>query len=243
MIAGVTLLFCHLPKSAGTSVRQALQGVCPDLLEVYGGELRLGGPDPEFLRRWSAREQLPRVVIGHFSYGVHEFLDAPARYATFLRDPVERVCSLYRHQLADPDAPWHELVAAGMALGELVASGRTEQTNNHACRMLAGVVPQAGVRVSHTEILQRALGNLHDYFVCVGIVEEFERSMAALEETIGASLPRLRVNVSPRTVAHSEQDLEIVRHHNALDIELYERVRRRAGSPASGLDPEAPALE
>jgi len=243
MIPDVPLLFCHLPKSAGTSVRQALQSAGPDLLEVYGGELRLGRPDAGFLRRWSAREALPGVVIGHFSYGVHEFLGVPARYATFLREPVERVCSLYRHQLADAVAPWHASIAAGMTLGEFVDSGRTEQTNNHACRMFAGVVPQAGVRVADREVLQRALHNLRDHFVCVGFVEEFEASMAALEKVIGLPLPRSRLNVSPRTVAHSEGDLEIVRRDNALDIELYERVRRPSGSLESGLDRSTPALE
>src|SRR4051812_34539471 len=84
------LILIHIPRTAG----QTLNGIIgrnyrPS--EVFtcsgsvGDELSISGFDTRALR----------VVRGHVSYGIHERLDAPAVYATFLRRPLSRVVSLH----------------------------------------------------------------------------------------------------------------------------------------------------
>ena len=38
-----------------------------------------------------------RLVMGHFQYGIHEFLPQEYTYVTIVRDPVERVISHYNY--------------------------------------------------------------------------------------------------------------------------------------------------
>ena len=43
------------------------------------------------------REKL-KVIYGHYvTYGIHKYFDKPARYFTFLRNPIEQVMSLYKY--------------------------------------------------------------------------------------------------------------------------------------------------
>jgi len=90
------LLFMHIPKTAGTSMRLLLEQFFTKKQRVY-----LYGGEPPGITLEAFRD-LPtdekehvRLVYGHFRFGVHEWLPQKARYVTMLRDPVDRVVSLY----------------------------------------------------------------------------------------------------------------------------------------------------
>lgn len=93
----MTLLISHIPKTAGTSLRRLVSAMSDDVLWIYDRELQLNNPDVEFLADFR-RKPPPSVVMGHFSYGSHRLLGIEAEYATVLRNPYERIVSLYRHQ-------------------------------------------------------------------------------------------------------------------------------------------------
>ena len=83
------LIFLHIPKTAGQSVHQALQ-------RSFGKEavapVRING----HLRQFSERDLLGYTVYsGHLDWNRFDFLPEPKRYVTVLRDPLERICSLY----------------------------------------------------------------------------------------------------------------------------------------------------
>lgn len=95
------LIFVHIPKTGGTAIRQALAAQLGDqLLQDYGDSP--GDPssymnlDPEGFLRLGHLEKLQgrRAVFGHF--WPNKYKDAQARLrATVLREPVERLISLY----------------------------------------------------------------------------------------------------------------------------------------------------
>ena len=95
-----TLLFMHIAKTGGTSVRRSLAN-------AYDKRERAFVYDPGDLRGAVSRDQFPelpaevrarlRLVIGHFPFGLHAYIDRPFRYVTVVRDPVDRVVSLYYH--------------------------------------------------------------------------------------------------------------------------------------------------
>jgi len=221
------LLFCHIPKTAGTSVRRALRQAFPDMVTVYGGELRLGAPDAQWIAELRSRTPSPALLYGHFSFGVHRFLDVPPRYAAFLRHPVDRIVSLYRHHAADTEATFHRRIRDGMTLAEFVASHDTEENNNHMCRVIGGILPQPGVRVEDPAVVDAAVVNLREHFVFVGLVESFAQSMDALARLVGAPLARdTRLNVATHPApAIAPSDLRAIERENALDLALYERAR------------------
>jgi len=135
------LLFLHIPKTAGTTLTSVLMRQYPpeSIFEVYGlvpdqriEELRALSPD---------RRRAVQCVIGHFYFGLDALFDAPGRYITMLRDPVERVISSYYHILRTPENWLYQDVAGGgMTLEQYVnCEGRTvHESRNMQTRMLAG---------------------------------------------------------------------------------------------------------
>ncbi len=225
------LLYLHVPKTAGSSLRELFRRQVPAerRLEVYGGELRLGGPDAAFVA--AARQRLGdlELIYGHFSFGVHRFLGVAPRYAVFLRHPLERVVSLYRHFERHPGEPFHDEIRAGLNLAAWVASGATEMTNNHACRMLSGTVPVPGRREDDPDVLAAALKNVERHFVFVGVMDRFAADAARLVELLGWSEREVsHLNRAPGPRSSLPAAIErVVLEHNRLDLELYRRMLER----------------
>ncbi len=76
------------------------------------------------------------LVVEYF--GIDEQLGFRGDYVTFLRDPVARVVSFWKHQQTHRHAAFHAQVKAGMTLREFVNSCQTLQTDNHMTRILVG---------------------------------------------------------------------------------------------------------
>jgi hypothetical protein len=219
-------IFLHIPKTAGTSLRELLS-------HMYGGERCLflygrefeGGPDTlAALRRDAGRAA---VVYGHMPFGVHEALGLRPFYVAVLRNPVERVVSFFRHQERDRQSEYHEQIAAGMSMVDLLRSGRCHQVDNHMTRMLSGRdSPHSAV---DRTALDDAMGNLQAHFGLVGLTEHMEETVVRLGRRLEwgsrpiAPLPVL--NVDPRPPPPLPEVVrEVIMRHNALDVELYDRV-------------------
>ena len=96
-----TLLFMHIPKTAGTAFREVVarnykqsQMLCiygdpPGFPSTYLGDIPL---------QQRARLQL---VFGHFGYGIHCHMPQPCHYAALIREPGKRVWSHYLHLLRE----------------------------------------------------------------------------------------------------------------------------------------------
>ncbi len=96
----MSILFCHIPKTAGTSFRKELERVLPDgtLLCDYGA----GNPTTsESLQQRAAQPTDKRdwqVLCGHFSLDRYGSRFAPWQLATFVRHPLEQVISHWEHR-------------------------------------------------------------------------------------------------------------------------------------------------
>lgn len=164
--------------------------------------------------------------MGHFSFGVHRLLGVAPRYVTVLREPVERIVSLYRHYLVDPGPTFAQYVACGMTLAEFVSDVPTEETNNHMTRIIAGIPPEAGLVISDRWLLDLALHNLKRHYVLVGSQAAFPSFVSKLSELLGwgnVNIPfENRAQGEPVTVDRLTR--RNIMEKNALDLELYERV-------------------
>jgi hypothetical protein len=230
LAVAMTLLVSHIPKTAGTSLKLLVQRFHPEAAFAYRGELTLGDPDIEFLRRFRQATR-PPVMMGHFSYGVHRLLDVAPVYATLLREPIARVVSVYRYQRTLPNSRFAALFGAGMSLRTFVSAGITERTNNHMCRVLAGIPPEAGLVIGERWLLDLALHNLRRHFVVIGTAEKFERFVADLAQRLnwGAyEIPRENVTAGPALDLDPPTRAAII-DKNALDIALFEHVYQRYG--------------
>ncbi len=225
------LLFCHIPKTAGSSLKTLVGQASKSVVWVYNGELALGNPNLDFAKSFRAAER-PGIVMGHFSFGGHRLLGIPPRYATILRNPLDRVVSLYRHQTAltasgGPVSP--EIASAirnGMTLSDFITSEVTEMTNNHMCRIIAGIPPEAGMKLTESWLLDLALHNLRRHFLLAGTVAAIDDAVAALGRLLGWQDPRLGVeNTSDGAAPELGTDtLATLSEFNALDLQLYREV-------------------
>ena len=228
------VIFLHIPKTAGTSVRQVVTKEYPGrrCLFIYSHS-------PAFFA--SIKPLLPaaRAVYGHVSYGIHELLGIRGRYVAFLRDPVRRVVSFYNHQARKRDSEFYRRIREGLTLDEMLRSGICHQVNNHMVRISSG---HAGTQpVDDEAVFEKAVANIEAHFEMVGLVERLPESMALLGARLGFRrrhrLPRRNVNRHRRSGRMDQALLSEIRRCNRLDLMLYAYVQQRFQEQVRSLAP------
>lgn len=219
------LIFLHLPKTAGSTMdlileRQYGRNGIVKLFDSFFGEELATWPQNRF-------EQV-RVITGHFSFGVHDYLPGPASYFTILRDPVERVISHYYYVRRNPH---HYLfpLAQKVSLQDYVIACRDVEPNNDQTRLLAGKDLLRSDGKCRPEMLPVAQENLCKHFHIIGLTEDFDRSLILMKKAFGWHNPYYRrQNVSRDRSRKTELPLEAlttIQKYNDLDIQLYEYAR------------------
>jgi hypothetical protein len=218
-----TVIFLHVPKTAGTSLHWIIDRQYPRRSDYW---LTRDNLDLDKLKGMStARRAEIRMLRGHFWYGVHEYIPRPTTYFTVLREPIDRVISFYYNkrrlrQYPDRDA----ILAQEMSLQAYVQSRVTLQTNNFATRMISGSWGTPEQRCDE-ETLAQAKKNLAERFAVVGLTERFDETILLLKRRFGwRNVFYLRHNVNPlrpELASIPGEVLGLLREHNQLDLELY----------------------
>lgn len=199
-------LFVHIPKTAGTSFRLALDEAfpgrtaydyaprAPETSEAVREHV-YGKRDLTALRERLIADDV-QVLGGHVHFARYAEIFPPERVITFVREPVSRVVSEYEH------ACRHNGYA-----GELMEFAATPRNQSLQTTMLRGVG------------LDRA--------ALVGITERYGESLQLLRERVGWRIPELVRNVNPRRSALAgsyrldpDQERQL-RAWNEADIALY----------------------
>ena len=223
-----TVLFLHIPKAGGQALGEYIDAQTRIETGEAGGNALLSGgvaylpygffkerplEVPEPTVRLLGRGDL-RAVIGHFWFGLHEHLARPSLYVTALRDPVERIVSLYCY------AKLHET----MSLDEFVAAPPFREVDNDQTRRLAGADPDLGACAP--DLLDQAKENLRRHFAVVGTTERIDETVVLLERRLGwggAAVCHSR-NVTPgrpAVAALPPHTVAAIRRRNELDFELW----------------------
>jgi hypothetical protein len=215
------LVFMHVPKTAGQTLRSPLISNFPEderiRLDILDKPL-----DEEMSKIPLERRSNARLVWGHIPYGVHRYMPQRCEYFTVLREPIGRVVSVYKYILRARKHVLHDrVVEGGIPLEEYIESGIDEgQTENSQTRQLSG--RQFGAL--DRDALQEAKRNLEACLV-VGLTDRFEESFVLLRRTLRLRMPfYITRNVSPPFQV-SERAVELVRERNELDLELYDFAR------------------
>jgi len=236
------VIFHHIPKTAGTTLRAILKRQYGEnqvfetnwypgerLLvrrpfEIYLGKVMPGetwypGLLTEIAHRYEFFQRQAaypiRAIYGlHCEYGLAEYLSQPSETFTFLRHPIDRALSHYYFTVDVPDG----LDETGLELHLLARIEGDLQT-----KMLSG--PHgAGPLPPPQEMLARAKANLNSCAV-VGLTERFDETLLLLKRRFGWRWPvyiRKHVNPDrPKKDALPEAILQRIAAENELDAALY----------------------
>jgi hypothetical protein len=234
------LIFVHIPKTGGTTLRTILR-------KQYGNEnlVNVRAFRPEILERRIHRKvediEQSSVLLGHMIAGGHRHLSQERPYVTFLREAVDRVISDYHYVLRTPTHDFYDPVATeNYSLADYVKSGVTIYTNNVQTRMIAGVGRDIPFGECTDDMLERAIDQIESHFPVVGITNRFEESVVLMRRRLNWGIPmymtRNRTAGRPRRHEVSESTRHVIREFNQLDVQLYDYVTDRLASQLSKVD-------
>ena len=229
-----TLIFLHIPKAAGITLREIIQ-------KQYGPQYvaTISAPDEEVYQEVKSlvleERQNLKVIQGHMPFGIHQLIKQPSTYITMLREPIDRIISFYYYVLQSPDnGHYHAVTTLGLSLADYIQSGLLE--DNGQTRRIAGLVQPLRRSVGSRpkvkctrETFEIAKRNLEEHFSVVGIVEMFYESLWMIKKEFGWKLPFfVNRNVTRSRLAVGEipkETLELIKNHTIIDQELYEYAR------------------
>lgn len=230
---GNPLVFSHVPKTAGTSVRTSLEQALRPTKVVGGVDLSLVGyyDDVDALDRsgrsevYRAPEDLPAdadLVAAHIAPATTMARYPSADHITILRDPRLRVVSLWLHSRAMSEFDIRGLgsVADGYRVGrrpltEYLAHERLAPVlDNTITRFLAwphaALAPTTFIDPQDDQALLDAALSRLESFGHVGLIED-PHALEGLAAWLGRDLPQVRVNergaVPPRVPTDIDGEL------------------------------------
>ncbi len=232
-------LFLHIQKTAGTSVQEMAR-------EAYGNDQVISHGD--FLKLGVEGCRPYNFVSGHFGYAFAQPLMEGRYCFTFLRDPIDRLLSLYDFCLTrDPaEHPIYAIAQKTDLEGFLSdAHGREHLSmiwNNQVWQMtygwghrMAGRPAVDPFAVDPADLLRQAKANLAK-FDHVGFVANFDADISMIFRALGAPEFVSRwSNANPRAHRSSKLSSRVrskIEQLTALDQELYAHALQTYLAPA-----------
>jgi len=237
------LLFLHIPKTAGSSFLAMFE----NLFGQHRVRRLRGGSDE------TAQTEIDRVVSEEIQdidcLAAHSPIHMFAKYLdafrpfTILRDPVDRVMSLFRFFKRRPETKVSKL-PEGFSFDDFIESRVPHnygQTRNWMCRVLCGDVEMSDWSAAAFwqprnpgTVVDQALATLRT--IDFGLVEDMQSTLALLQHVLATKfkLPEYRINTTgapgpewtPRNIQQivDLNTLDVALYHEAKAL-FYERVR------------------
>lgn len=176
----------HIPKTAGSTLEGIYRSVYGD--SYYRIPNIGGGIDYAARSRQVLDWDKLNCVNGHMSYGLHAVIpdNREPKYVTFLRDPGERLLSLFYH-MKRRGRPEQDIT-----FFDWIKSKRLAAHDNGMVRFLSGRYDVGYSMGFQQEVRQadyeQAVDNLSK-FAFVGFTETFDKDIFALGDKLGWKVP------------------------------------------------------
>lgn len=216
------LIFIHVPKTAGRSVKTVFrQWFGERLHEHYFNEA--AGQMPA---QRNASKLAGQVIYGHFNglrgFGIEKCYPSVSQFVTILRDPFETAVSNYFYL---------KRVAAGWADSSRRPTTDLRTFLENTPPNILNHFPREVTRENYREELDR-------WFVEVGITERLPESLRRIAARLGMPPPGKipRENVSPRDVEAAPELRAEYEARHPLEFEVYRyALQRFRASPSAAV--------
>ncbi|MFA5114046.1 MAG: sulfotransferase family 2 domain-containing protein [Candidatus Margulisiibacteriota bacterium] len=211
------LIFVHIHKTGGVTLREVLCRHFPSR-SIYTIDPHNHTVD-DFYALQQAEVDAIMFLNGHFNYGLHQRFSRPCTYYTMLREPVNRVLSLYYY-----------LRKRNPLFGDINLETFCQQKYhfNQQIKHIAGIDPK---KIIGKEDLELAKDRLLNDYLCYGLTEEFDLSLLLLQKRLKlehVNYVKLNAtNARPKLNEISDEIIKTIRRNNSYDIELYEYAKER----------------
>jgi hypothetical protein len=214
--------YMHIPKTAGTSLRMALDGM-PERLRavcVYPQDPFISTTRCFELGRAAFDET--DVVVGHFPYGFHAISERPYRYISLVREPFAMVMSYYLYAKHVQNAPHLSRYSS------IYEAANSDEFDNILTRYFANRFDFEPITEAD---LLTAKRNIRSDFLYIGTVENIHSSIDRIKDIFGVDIPLLHINKGPDTTISEKIDLDELRSRIktrlSFDVRLYEWIVMR----------------
>lgn len=221
-----TLVFLHIPKTGGMSVRQTLLRYCAP--ETTFRIIHQVDDSSRFAALPLERRGEMRLIEGHMYYGIHEYVPRPCVYTTLLRDPVARVRSFYSYVCR---SKWHFLysrIATGkLSLRECIEQRITVELDNYMTRSLTAL-EYVNVPFGRVDERMYLIARAHlESIAIVGTTDRMDllyRTLAHMIHLPPESPPHINQSTPSDVLPHTDRGEldELIREHSRYDLMLYE---------------------
>lgn len=230
-------IFVHLAKTGGMSLNKVLEKVypCSSRLSFHAKNLQ---EELDQFRLQPALAHLHlKLVYGHGTAGLHNYIPKRCHYITMLRDPVDRVISHYAYIKSTPDKPrpvaWrlNEIYDKKLTLADAVQNRFFSIFENAQTLSLSGLTKEEFQR-DPDKALALAKQAIDEYFA-VGLTEEFGLSVCLFAKRLGwQSVPvleRSNQTADKKKFGGSidANTIDVIQNFNRMDTQLYKHAKRR----------------
>lgn len=203
-------IFLHIAKTAGGTLKEAIRSA-PNLAAHFA----YSQDD-----RSSFDRKVSNLVYGHIAFGIHEELGLSPNYITFLRHPFTRTISHYYHLRNVDRSRVGDMIRDYDDVNHFFAEQKYWEFNNLMCRFISGDVNKVSCA---DETYDRAVKNIENYFLYIGIQEYFDISIFQLSHLLETKL-RVKKRINVGSYSFTEMNRATIKRIielNQQDIKLY----------------------
>jgi len=226
------LIFLHIPKTAGYCLYKLL------MTKYKKHEYIIINFSEHYWKIKELQQNIDKIklIMGHFSYGVHKYLPSKARYIyiTVLREPINRLISFYWHIYNVKENEYHYF-ARNMSFKEFIKNINDLETchkvhcyfNNGQARQICCTNNiEDNNFIKNPELLSDIfIKRLLNNFSLAGLTENFDATLLIIANIFNwKEIPCYNIikGKKPANWTISDEEIELIKEYNKYDIQLYE---------------------
>ncbi len=226
------LVFDHIPKCAGTAVYDFVSKYY-SYREKYGTGVKIDAVN-KFKNSSEKKRYNYKLISGHLTYLLLDYVRQDAIVTTVFREPIDRIISHYYYAKMHKGHYLHKraFIDNNFTVKEYCTLIKSVELNNFYIRRFSGL-NEKEIKTSPKKAIAQAYDYIDKKYDIVGFQDNIPYFMDKLIEK--TNLPKgsykdkvINKSLNKKSVKDLDTEtINVIGNHNSLDIELYEKLRKK----------------